>query len=338
MEMKKHGEESKKITIADVAEALGVSKTTVSRAISGKGRIGEETRHRVMEYIEINGYKPNVIAKGLAQSKTYNIAMLMPSDCSLAELPFFRNCMVGVCETASEREYDVLMVYGSGMQTKKLERLWFYHKIDGILLTGTQVWDEAAKFIREYGIPAVAAGASIDGTLVQVVHDHRSACRELTEALLAQGIENIGLIGGNNLHRITRTCYQGFADAFHVTNTAWRPELVYLDVENAQTVDRIVDEMLLKGADCIICMNDMICSRVLLQLQKEHVKVPEQIKVASFYKSLLAEHIPEVTTLEFDAKELGAVACTTLLDMIEGRQVKKESLLPHKICIKETTK
>ena len=55
------------ITIEDVADALGVSKTTVSRAISGKGRIGEVTRKRVLEFIELNNYKPNVVAKGLAQ-------------------------------------------------------------------------------------------------------------------------------------------------------------------------------------------------------------------------------------------------------------------------------
>ena len=64
---------SNNITISDVAEALGVSKTTVSRAISGKGRIGAATRKRVLEYIQEHDYKPNVIARGLAQSKTFNI-------------------------------------------------------------------------------------------------------------------------------------------------------------------------------------------------------------------------------------------------------------------------
>ena len=59
---------SNNITISDVAEALGVSKTTVSRAISGKGRIGAATRKRVLEYIQEHDYKPNVIARGLAQS------------------------------------------------------------------------------------------------------------------------------------------------------------------------------------------------------------------------------------------------------------------------------
>ena len=83
--------EMKKITISDVAEALQVSKTTVSRAISGKGRIGEATRQKVLEYIEANDYKPNVIAKGLAQQKTYNIALAIPGDCNLVDMPFFQN-------------------------------------------------------------------------------------------------------------------------------------------------------------------------------------------------------------------------------------------------------
>ena len=62
--------EDKNLTIADIAQELGVSKTTVSRAMSGKGRIGEETRKRVQAYIETHHYSPNVVAKGLAQSKT----------------------------------------------------------------------------------------------------------------------------------------------------------------------------------------------------------------------------------------------------------------------------
>ncbi len=65
---------SSSITITDVADALGISKTTVSRAISGKGRIGADTRQKVMDYIEMYNYKPNIIAKSLANSRTYNIA------------------------------------------------------------------------------------------------------------------------------------------------------------------------------------------------------------------------------------------------------------------------
>ena len=90
----------KNITIADVAEALGVSKTTVSRAISGKGRIGRETRERVLAYIEEHDYKPNVIAKGLAQSKTYNICVVMPGEYDVVDLTFFQECLFGIQEIA----------------------------------------------------------------------------------------------------------------------------------------------------------------------------------------------------------------------------------------------
>ncbi|MCI6649047.1 MAG: LacI family DNA-binding transcriptional regulator, partial [Lachnospiraceae bacterium] len=65
-----------KITIDDIARALGVSKTTVSRALSGKGRISDSTKKRVMEYAREHDYKPNVMARGLAQSRTYNIAVV----------------------------------------------------------------------------------------------------------------------------------------------------------------------------------------------------------------------------------------------------------------------
>ena len=93
--------EEKNITISDVAEALGVSKTTVSRAISGKGRIGEATRQKVLEFIEEHDYKPNVIAKGLAQSKTFNICVVMPGNYALVDLPFFQEAIMGIQEVAS---------------------------------------------------------------------------------------------------------------------------------------------------------------------------------------------------------------------------------------------
>ena len=71
---------SKKITMLDIANELNVSKTTVSRAISGRGRIGKETREKVLNYIGTLGYTPNNIARGLASSKTYNIGVIIPDN------------------------------------------------------------------------------------------------------------------------------------------------------------------------------------------------------------------------------------------------------------------
>lgn len=328
-----------KITIADVAEALGVSKTTVSRAISGKGRIGEETKHRVLQYIERSGYQPNVIAKSLAQSKTYNIAMLQPVGCNIAELPFFQNCMYGVCRAAVARDYDVLVLYQNGDARETLERIISNHKVDGILISRTLMSDETVEYANSRHIPLVAIGSAPDEELIQVDNDHLSACRELTEYLLLRGAKRMALIGGNRQHVVTRTRYQGFAEAFHKADIPIRAELVYLDVDEKSSIEDIVDDMMEKKADCIVCMDDMICSRVLECLERRRVLVPEQMQLASFYNSLLiGNRVPQVTTLNFDAAKLGVTACDTLLDLIEGKNVKKKQLLPYFISVKESTK
>ncbi len=322
----------KKLTIADIAEHLGVSKTTVSRAMSGKGRISEETVRRVQEYIAAADYKPNVIAKGLAQSKTYNIAVILPVDCNVTELPFFQSCMYGICEAAAKRDYDVLAVYTKAGETGALERIISNHKIDGVILSRTLIKDAAAEYVKEKRVPLVAVGSSPDSSLVQVDNDHRSACRELTGRLLDKGYRNIALIGGNETHIVTRSRYEGFADAFCLAAKPVNPELITLGLETAEEMEAAVDELLLKGAECIVCMDDMICSHVLEELQKKGISVPEQVTVASFYRGSLAEQKKyQIPSLEFDAGELGRAAGNILLDLIEDAETAAKTLLPYKI-------
>ena len=106
------GENTDKImTIHDVARELGVSASTVSRAISGKGRIGEATRERIRNYIDEHGFYPNAAAQSLAQSKTNNIAIILPEVKALVDMPFFHTCMYGVEEVAQANDYDVIVGY-----------------------------------------------------------------------------------------------------------------------------------------------------------------------------------------------------------------------------------
>ncbi len=114
-----------------------VSKTTVSRAISGKGRIGKETRKRVMEYIEEHDYKPNAIAKGLAQSKTYNICVVMPRDYEVVDWNFFQRCLFGIQEMAETVGYDILLTMCQMNDISSLERIVANHKVDGVILMRT---------------------------------------------------------------------------------------------------------------------------------------------------------------------------------------------------------
>lgn len=330
--------ENKKMTIDDIARELQVSKTTVSRAISGKGRISKSTRERVIRYIQEMNYKPNAIAKGLAQQKTYNIGFVMPNDYSLVDLPFFQKCMLGVSEIASSFDYDVLISTVSEGDISQLERMVDNHKVDGVILSRTLVKDAPAEFLKDKGIPFVTIGTSLNKDIIQVDNDHRSACRELTSILLMRGIRKMALVGGNKAHVVTQKRLQGYMDAFLEQSLSPDNRLIYMDVESSIMIDKVVEEMVERHVECVICMDDSLCGHVLNKLRKDKLRVPADIKVASFYNSTLLENnIPSITSLQFDIRELGMVTCKTLLDVIDGKGVQVRTLLGYEVSMKEST-
>ncbi len=333
--------EEKNLTINDIAEALGVSKTTVSRAISGKGRIGEKTRAKVLQYIEEHNYRPNVIAKGLAQSRTYNIGLVIPGDYNIVELPFFQNCMLGISKIASSLDYDVLVSIVTAEDISQLQRVVVNHKVDGFILTRTLVEDAPAEYLKKTGIPFVAIGSSEDDAVVWIDNDHQKACRELTGRLLSQGSGKIALIGGSRAHMVNRYRVQGFLDACqeYENKEGIKPEsYVFSDVEGLKAVEEIVEKLLREEVRCIVSTDDYLCSCVLNCLQQKRIRVPEQVRVASFYdSSFLENYTPSVTSIQFDIEELGKRTCRTLLQMIDGEEVPGKTLLGCQISMREST-
>lgn len=329
----------KNLTISDVAEALGVSKTTVSRAISGKGRIGAETKERVLAYIEEHNYTPNVIAKSLAQSKTYNIGVMMPAEYNIIDLPFFQSCLFGIQDIAASMDYDILLTISRPDDTSQLERIVTNRKVDGIILMRTFVNDKQAKILSRRGMPFVTIGSTNVERAIQVDQDHRSACKELTSILIMKKLKRIALIGGDEEHVVTQSRLNGYLDAFAETDTPVPEDLIYLGMNNQVLLEQKVEEILSREADCIISMDDALCGNVLKKLRAEHVRVPQDIKVASFYNSsVLENNLPSITSLSFDEKELGMVACRNLMDRIEGRELHKTTTLGYQVILRESTK
>ena len=149
----------------------------------------------------------------------------------------------------------------------------------------------------------------------------------------------IALIGGNEEHVVTQSRLRGFREAYAKMGKELDEDLMFLSQDNQVLVEKAVKEALNRQADCILCMDDAVCSRVLKTLRQQHVKVPEDVRVASFYNSMVLENnVPSITSLSFDAKELGMVACRTLLDLTEGLEVKERTLLPYEVVLKESTK
>ena len=328
-----------KITIDDVAKALGISKTTVSRAISGKGRVGSETRDKVMAFIEKHNYRPNVSAKALASQRTFNIGVVWPDDYSTVDLPFFQRCMLGMNEVASNYGVDILISLINGDDISGLKRLVENRKVDGIILTRTLVEDVPAAYLKESGLPFVVVGKSNDPEIISVDNDNFGACRELTSILIAKGLKRLALIGGSTNHIITQTRYEGYAAAFKEAGIDINKTLVYLDVENNQRIAGILKDLRKKNIDGVICMDDSLAGEVMARCREEHIRIPEDIRVASFYNSSILENmIPSVTSLNFNDRNLGAVAAKTLLAMIEGEEVESQKLKNYEVVLKDSTK
>lgn len=331
--------DDKNLTIGDIAQELGVSKTTVSRAISGKGRIGQQTRKKVLEYIEEHHYSPNVIAKGLAQSKTFNLGMVLPGDYNVVELPFFQKCMMGVSRTASARGYDVLITMVTAKDITQLKRAVTNHKIDGVILTRTLANDAPMKYLKEKGVPFVAIGSTDDRAVVQIDNDHRSACREMTEKLLEGGITKIALIGGDEGYIVTRSRLKGFEDAFAGRKGWHGSRQTFLNVKDGQEVSRLVNRLVDENVECIVSMDDFLCSCVLNALQQRQIQIPEQVQVVSFYDSTMLEYrIPSITSIRFNVEELGYQACELLLRMLDDEDVERKTLLGYEVHMRKSTR
>ena len=104
-------------------------------------------------------------------------------------------------------------------------------------------------------------------------------------------------------------------------------------------IEKAVEELIEKKADCIICMDDAICSRVLAKLRQEEIHVPQDVRIASFYNSSVLENsTPSITSLSFDVRELGMVSCKELLQMIGDESVPEKTLLTYEVVLKESTK
>ncbi len=331
--------ERKTSTIGDIARELGVSKSTVSRAISGKGRIGADTRRRVLECIERYGYRPNAAAAALARSRTWNIGLVLPIENVRADLPFFHECTNGICEAAYAANYDVMISMLSDTDLSQLRRLLAGHKVDGIILSRAGTDPTVPGLLNEYRMPFVVVGPSTDPQMRNVDNRNAEASRELTGLMLMKGMRRLALIGGSRRHLVTGSRREGFLRAHEEYGAFVNEKLIFLDVENHVQAMQAVNRILASGADGIVCMDDLITGMVMSCLKERGVQVPEGIRVASLYDSPQIEHMaPPVTSVRFNTKELGGCACRLLLRLL-GEAVPEETSLPnYQVILRESTK
>lgn len=326
---------NKKYTIDDIAKELGISKTTVSRALSGKGRISQATTQRVRDFIDTHNYSPNVMARGLAQNKTYNIALVLPPDYGENEVAFFRECMNGICKMAGRNNYDVIISMVEG----QLERMITNHKIDGIIISRSMVDTSSQRRLKERQIPFIVIGSSSEKDVVCIDNDNTEASRELTEILLMKGMTKLAIIGGDETYQVTENRLEGFLKAHRDRNIEVDDSRIFMNIDSYAKASKAVEQALAMNVDCLVAMDDYVCNIILECLNEKNINIPSDVRIASLYDSKqLAHNNPPITSLHFNTRILGENACGTLLEMLGEKLDDDMSDINYQVVLRDSTK
>ena len=324
------------LTIDDIARELGVSKTTVSRAISGKGRISTATRERVLEYIELHNYRPSAAAKGLAESRTYNLALVLPRDFITLDIPFFRKSMSAICEEAHLHDYNVMVCLSGDNDYSSLTRTLDYRKVDGVILTRTVENDALLEILTGRGIAFATLGSlpakNHGAALIEADHDQTGGCYTFSRLFLERSREKCALLGNDLNYVVNQSRLSGFRRACQELDMSLDMTPIRMGINDQESCSLVVNELLDTGVRRFVCMDEDICLRTFHALQAQNLSVPEDAELISLSDSdLLAKNQPPISALDFDAAELGRAACRELLKALCDEPYEPRPLIGYRI-------
>lgn len=329
-------------TIDDIARELGVSKTTISRAISGKGRISDATRERVLAYIQQRNYRPSAAARGLAESRTYNLALVLPRSFIKLDQPFARLGMSAVCEEAFLQDYNVLVCLSTDDNPESLIRTLDNRKVDGVILSRTVNNDPAAQLLIQREIPFATMGSLPQGmqgkATVEVDHDQVGGCHAFCKQVMSGMRGKIALLGNDMDYVVNQSRLEGFRRAARELGLGEESLFVRTGLQEKEACVQNVQTLLAMGIRNFITMDDEVCMRVLPILKQQKMFFPWDLQLASLYDSeqlRLAE--PAVTALSFDAAAIGQVACRELINALWNQPYDPAPKLGYTFSLREST-
>lgn len=328
----------KAVDITQSTETADAPKTKVYRSMTGNGRISPATRQRVLDYVKKHNCTLDVPACGADNRCSYNISLVISKQFSDFEMPFLRKIMRSVYYVAGEYDYDVLLTLVDENETRPVERLLGNRKIDGLILTRTLERDPLIPLLKARKLPFVAIGQPEDDEILSVDHDQVGGCREMTSLLLMKGMKHIAMLGGSMLYTVNQSRPEGFRQAYDKMGQVIDEGLLFLELETDDLRMWAVQQAVERGADCILCMDERLAQLSLNVLKQLNLRVPQDIRLASLYDSEnLANAVPPITAVQFNADILGLKATQQLLRALQGEKVETRIELGYQVSLREST-
>lgn len=322
-----------------MAKDLGLSVSTVSRALSGRGRISETTRQKIRDYLEDKQLSPNTRKHKYNIEKTKVIAVTIPSEEEFFYMPYFQMILSSVYDYFSIRGYQIIFIKTGSNDVEALEQAILNHAVDGVIISRQIDQNDELELLQEHEVPFVLIGSSDSSDVLQVELDIANASFDLTNTLVNMGCHKIAVMGAKRKHPVNQKKLSGIKKAFIKNYLVLEPEYLFWETESDSVAEMAIEKILTENIDCIICMDDNICLKVLFILQRLGKRIPQDIRIASLHNSgILEKWNPPVTCIRYDVpmlgREAGKLLYTYLMEQKELPSVK----LGYEIELKESTK
>ncbi|ULC59063.1 LacI family transcriptional regulator [Flaviramulus sp. BrNp1-15] len=337
-----------KVTLKVIANTLGLSTSTVSKALKNYSDINPETKLRVQKLAKDLNYTPNAFAQSLKSKGSKIIGLLVPDLVH----HFFSSIINGVINEAEKHGYLVIVLqsYESYEDEKKQLKLLVDKNIDGILLSlsdKTIKYDHINSIISE-GMPVVLfdkVSQLID--CPKVIIDDRKAAFDATEHLIKTGCKTIAHITGPLKPKTTIDRYMGYKKALEKYNIPFDKSLIYTS-ENLSYEDgynltsKIINDH--PKLDGIFAFIDPVAIGVLNSLRDMKIKVPKQVSVIGFSNWFMCKTTsPTLTTVNQPAYEIGERAFQLLFENLnnieQGKAITSKIVeVPTNIVFRNSTK
>lgn len=316
----------------DLARLAGVSKVTVSRALSDNELVAPATRQKIQDLAAEHGYKVNLHARNLRMQKSYTIVVVVemtPSPERLMSDPYPLEILGGIAQALASAGYNLLLTTGRGSREDQI------HSSDGAILLGQGLHDDAVRRLAKSGVPFVVWGARrADQPYVVVGTDNEQGGVLAAERLLALGRRRLVFLGDTD-HPEMAARLAGFertlkgAGARLVADRAC-PFTFAGGFEAVEALLAGED----KHFDGLFCGSDLVAMGAIRALTDRGHKVPEDVSVIGYDDTpMAANFVPPLTSIHQNWREGGVLLGEKILALIDGRSVASE-LMPATISIR----
>ncbi|MBT3631571.1 MAG: LacI family DNA-binding transcriptional regulator [Candidatus Marinimicrobia bacterium] len=319
---------SKPVTLQDMANRLGISKVSVSKALRGQADIGKVTTEKVLALAQELGYRPNILAQKLSAKHTRTIGLVVPKIAH----HFLTQAIDAIYISANEQNYEIVMMVSeenAELERKHIETL-LSMRVDGLLISVTEKTIETDIFhqVVDSGTPLVFFDRVIEGQgFVCIRSADEQGAADLVECAINKGYSSFGHIGGYQQVSISKHRYHGFLRALDAHGL--KPAEKHLVFGGFSRSDGIsgLDKLLEQDSlpEIIFAVTYPVALGILLRSRELGIRIPGDLDLVCFgnseYNNLIT---PSVTGINQPAAEIGTLALTHLLQQIENPEKAPE--------------